>query len=158
MTFAPRPARQLDGRAREKAGVSVAENETRRRRSAPAAPAPDVLAPDGSASIDNQLGLLWNSLQRQMLELLTQGIAAPPQKRAFDRLDYAMKQYGKLRRERAEDLRGAKPEEPDADEIAAILDKMDRRIDALAQERFKKLAQGKLHAPGTDGGSAAMDV
>ena len=153
------------------AGVRRADNpqEPRRQRrtlpsrltadlpaaSEPASP-PDVDSP--STSIEDQLDLLWSQLQRQMLELLTHGIAAPFQQRTFDKLDYAMKQCGKLRRERAEDPRSAARAEPDADEVAAILDKMDRRIDALAEERFKKLAQRELHAPGTDGSRAGMDV
>ena len=167
------PAERTSRRARKNsaaAQVADAKNTNRRqtRRSLPSAAAADSLTdPQSSAapvphspsvSIDDQLDLLWEQLQRQMLELLTHGIAAPFQQRAFDKLDYSMKQFGKLQRERAGDPRNTAQAEPDAEELAAILNKMDRRIDALAEERFKKLAQRELHAPGTYGSRAGMDV
>ena len=77
------------------------------RRAAPLLEA-DFSVPDRQTSIDDKLGLLWGALQCQMLELLTHGVAAPFQRRAFDRLDYSMKQYGKLRLERADEVRGEK--------------------------------------------------
>jgi hypothetical protein len=107
---------------------------------------------------DAQIGLLWLELQGQLLNLLAQGVVAPFQQRAFDRLDYSMKQYGRLLRERAEEQRGTRADEPDADELAAILDKIDRRIDALAEDRFKNLVGGGVHATAMDEGRAGMDV
>jgi hypothetical protein len=165
-------AERTNRRARKNSAESVvalAENAKRRRRkSLPwAAAANPLAASQGSAapvpnspsvSIENELDLLWSQLQRQMLKLLTHGIAVPHQQRAFDKLDYSMKQFGKLRREQAGDPRNTAQTEPDAEELAAILDKMDRRIDALAEERFKKLAQRELHAPAADGSRAGMDA
>ena len=173
MASVPASAERTNRRARKNsaaARVTDAENTTRRRRrqSLPlAAPAdqqpasqasPAPVPHSGSKSIEEQLDLLWNQLQSQMLELLTHGIAVPLQRRAFDKLDFSMKQFGKLRRERAEELRHARPAEPNAEELAAILDKIDRRIDALAEDRFKNLVGGQLHAAGNDSGSAGMDV
>ncbi len=166
-------AEQPNPRARRNsaaAQVMDAENtkKRRRRQSLPSVAASDpqanwqsstVLVPHSpSVSIEDQLDLLWDQLQSQMLELLTHGVAAPFQQRAFDKLDYSMKQFGKLERERAEGRRNTAQAEPDAEELAAILNKMDRRIDALAEERFKKLAQRELHAPAVDGSRAGMDV
>ncbi len=104
--------------------------------------------------MEEHLDQLWSQLQSQMLTLLTQGIAAPFQQRAFDKLDFSAKQYAKLRRERVEELRHARPAEPDPEELAAILDKIDRRIDALAEDRFKNLVEGKLLAAGERSGCA----
>jgi hypothetical protein len=173
MAFVPASAERTNRRARINSGAAVvtdAENIKRRRPRQPsqwaaaADPAAKLQAskaplPNGlSVSIEDQLDLLWSQLQSQMLELLAHGIAAPFQQRAFDKLDYSMKQFGKLQRERAGDPRNTAQAEPDAEELAAILNKMDRRIDALAEERFKKLAQRELHASAADGGSAGMDV
>jgi hypothetical protein len=150
------------------AAAAQTTKKRRRRRSMPLAAAAALsanmqvsVAPvphSPSAPIEDQLDLLWSQIQSQMLELLTYGIAAPFQQRAFDKLDFSMKQYGKLRRERAEETQHARPAEPDAEELAAILNKIDRRIDELAEDRFKKLAGGKLPAPAMETGSAGMDV
>jgi hypothetical protein len=166
-------AERTNRRARKNsaaAQVTDVDNTKRRRprQSLPSVAAADSLtdsqssaAPvphSSSVSAEDQLDLLWGQLQSQMLELLTHGIAAPFQQRAFDKLDYSMKQFGKLQREKAEDPRSTAQAEPDAEELAAILNKMDRRIDALAEERFKKLAQRELHSAEADGRRAGMDV
>jgi hypothetical protein len=175
MASAPSSAARVNGRAHKSfsAACVTGEDKTNKRRPShrtlpsalkadpepvsafSAAPSPDR----SSLPIDDQLDRLWIQLQSQMLTLLAHGVAAPFQQRAFDKLDFSMKQYAKLRRERAEELRIAKPDEPNAEELAAILNKMDMRIDALAEERFKKkLAQRELHAPAADGRRAGMDV
>jgi hypothetical protein len=174
MASVPASAERTNRHARKNsdaAQVTDAKNTKRRRprQSLPSVAAADSLtdsqssaAPvphSASVSAEDQLDLLWSQLRSQMLELLTHGIAAPFQQRAFDKLDYSMKQYGKLRRERAEDSsRNTAQAEPDAEELAAILNKMDRRIDELAEDRFKKLAGGKLPAPAMEAGRAGMDV
>ncbi len=165
MAFVPISAERKNWRAAKKSGaadVKDADNsqKLRRRRLALEASQP-VAAPlsaGPSQSIEDQLDLLWGELQRQMLELLTHGVAAPFQQRAFDKLDYSMKQCAKLGRERAENTRLASPRNLGAEELAAMLNKMDRRIDELAEDRFKKLAQRELHASAADGGRAGMDV
>ena len=174
MASASISAHPANRRARGDIGVSAAtqtENLQRRQRrhkapfevfapKAPsarepaAAPASDGLA----ASVEERLDLLWSELQKQMLELLSHGVAAPFQRRAFDKLDYSMKQYAKARRERADNMLNTQSAEPDAEELAAILNKIDRRIDELAEDRFKKLAGGKFLADAVDDDGAGMDV
>jgi hypothetical protein len=166
---AKRPNRRAQKNSAE-VGAAAAENTKKRRRRqlSPLAAADelavnvqdsDATVPHSpSASIEDQLDLLWSQIQSQMLELLTHGIAIPRQQRAFDKLDFSMRQYGKLRRERTEEAHHARPAEPDAEELADILNKIDRRIDELAEDRFKKLAGGKLPAPAMDAGCARMDV
>jgi hypothetical protein len=124
--------------------------------SKPAKEQPGALGP--AMTSHEQMGLLWEQLQKQMLDLLAHGIAEPFQQRAFDKLDYSMKHYARFQRERGEELRSAHPAEPDAEELAVILKKIDRRIDELAEDRFKKLAGGKLPAHAMEAGSAGMDV
>jgi hypothetical protein len=168
MAFDPQPAVRTHRRAFGISGSEGAQKTKRQSRCAPAALTanPPPAAPASSATIpgspilviEDQLELLWDRVQRQMLELLTHGAAAPFQQRAFDKLGYAMKHYGKLSRERAEEMRAARPQEPDADELASILNKMDRRIDELAQDRFKRLAQRELYDAAADGCRAGMDV
>jgi hypothetical protein len=168
MASVPASAERTNRRARKNSAAAQVTKRRRPRQSLPSVAAADSLTdsqssaapvPNGaSVTAEDQLDLLWSQLQSQMLELLTHGIAAPFQQRAFDKLDYSMKQFGKLQREKAEDPRNTAQAEPDADELAAILNKMDRRIDALAEERFKKLAQRELHAPEADGRRAGMDV
>jgi hypothetical protein len=172
MASVPDSVERMNSRARKD---SVAESldaektgkRRRPRRTSPVAVKADRIPPATPAAApapagpsvcpDDQLDLLWGQLQSQMLELLTHGIAAPFQQRAFDKLDYSMKQCAKFQRERAEDLRHARPREPDPEELAAILDKIDRRIDALAEDRFKNLVDGKLHRAGKNSSSAGMD-
>jgi hypothetical protein len=173
MAFVSAVAERPNRRARKDSAAAVDTDAEiaktrRRRRSLPSAAAadPPALPQTSSApvphsafvSAEAQLDLLWSELQNQLLKLLAQGLVLPLQQRAFDKLDFSMKQYGKLRRERAADPRGAAQAEPDADELAAILNKMDRRIDALAEERFKKLAERKLLAAGADDRCAGVDV
>jgi hypothetical protein len=172
MASVPAPVERMNRRAPKAVGADAigagsAKGRRRRRLPLPLALADDPPAGSDSAaapvpggpsmSIEDQLDLLWGQLQSQMLELLTHGIAAPFQQRAFDKLDYSMKQCAKFKRERAEDLRHARPHEPDPEELAAILDKIDRRIDALAEDRFKNLVEGKLLASGERSGCAGMD-
>lgn len=166
MASAPDSAQPINKRARRDAGpacVLGAENfkERRRRREAPPGALADEAPPapaNPSRPTEDQLDLLWGELQKQMLELLSHGVAAPFQRRAFDKLDYSMKQYAKARRERADNMLSAQTAEPDAEELAAILNKIDRRIDELAEDRFKKLGGGEFHAPAMDESGAGMDV
>ena len=145
MASAPIASPKAHRRARSNAGVFAperSEEPAARQRRRSAAPGAVAAAAENrpAASMGEQLDLLWTGIQQQMLELLTRGMAAPFQRRAFDRLDFSMKQFAKVRRERAEEPRGAFPAEPDAEQLAVMLDKMDRRIDELVEDRFKKLA------------------
>ena len=118
----------------------------------------DVAFISRQESGEEKLGLLWADIEDQMLALLAQGLAAPFQRSAFNKLEYAMKHYEKQLAKRAEQPNHSAAAALDADELAALLGKIDRRIDALAEDRFEKLAGTELHDPGADAGRPGMDV
>lgn len=121
-------------------------------------PAQHGFSPVEPQEMADKLTRLWALIEQRLFELLTAGTVSLAQKRGYEKLELAMRQYEKLRRLRSEDQQNAPPAEPDADELAAILDKIDRRIDELANERFKKLADGQFHADAMENGGAGMDV
>ena len=159
--------RVLSKIAQEKgeAGKPVVRRRVRRAAQIPEQeelPPRRASAQAGASAQDEPLGLrmelLWAGIQKEMLSLLAHGLAAPFQRSAFDKLAYAMKHLEKLQAMAAAEKEKSGPSELDPDELAALLAKIDRRIDALAEDRFKKLGDGELHNPGNDASHAGVDV
>lgn len=94
--------------------------------------------------IDAEMDWAWLRLEGEMVDILRSGKISRIERRKWERAELNLRGFEALRRMRDQGF--GKSNVLNDDEIAGLLDKLDRRIDELARLRFEKLVEANLHA------------